>query len=864
MRRVILLFVAVLLASVGWSQSTSSSQQINIKYKNGNSVQIDANDIDYIEFNEVRNNPDTPTQPDIPVNPNGDMADRYLTFVAQESGTFRFNGTTNANTVQYSLDSGVTWKSLARNTDSPTVKSGNKIMWKGTLTPSTKTSYGIGKFSSTGRFTVEGNAHSLLWGDDFQEHTDLKGKNYAFHNLFKDCTGLTSAENLSLPATTLAKYCYYWMFEGCTSLTTAPSLPATTLAQDCYGFMFYCCTSLTTTPKLPATTLASSCYISMFEGCRSLTTAPVLPATTLASSCYRTMFAYCTSLTTAPSLPATTLAQDCYYCMFNFCTSLTTAPKLPATTMERSCYSSMFSNCTSLITAPELPAITLEHQCYEYMFYGCTSLITAPELPATALQANCYSYMFYGCTSLTTAPELPATTLEQECYCNMFNGCSSLNYIKCLATDISAWGCTTSWVNDVASSGTFVKNSSTDWKTKTGSSGIPYHWTVQNMQSTITYTLTITATGDGYVSYNDISVKNDTKSFSIEEGATAVVKFHPGEGYQIKSATMNGRQIADLSSMSFTIDIMDEDVTIAVEYEPINTINNNNDNDTSSNYLTFVAEESGTFKFYGYGSVKYSLDNGTTWNTLASGKDTPTVAAGNRIMWKAGLRPRGIQEDTDYGHGIGFFSSSGKFSAEGNIMSLLCNDNFADFTNLYGYDYAFNILFFNCTGLTSAENLILPATTLASYCYSNMFQGCTSLTTAPSLPATTLANNCYEYMFKGCVSLGTVPGDLLPATTLAERCYWGMFYGCRILWGPPRLPAPTLVKGCYGYMFYNTDILDFIICLATDISAENCTYDWLNGNGAVRGDFYKAPGMNDWTRSPSGIPGSWTIHDYTQ
>ena len=753
MRRVILLFVAVLLASVGWSQSTSSSQQINIKYKNGNSVQIDANDIDYIEFNEVRNNPDTPTQPDIPVNPNGDMADRYLTFVAQESGTFRFNGTTNANTVQYSLDSGVTWKSLARNTDSPTVKSGNKIMWKGTLTPSTKTSYGIGKFSSTGRFTVEGNAHSLLWGDDFQEHTDLKGKNYAFHNLFKDCTGLTSAENLSLPATTLAKYCYYWMFEGCTSLTTAPSLPATTLAQHCYSFMFYCCTSLTTTPKLPATTLASSCYNSMFEGCRSLTTAPVLPATTLASSCYLSMFAYCTSLTTAPSLPATTLAQDCYYCMFNFCTSLTTAPKLPATTMERSCYSDMFSGCTSLVTAPELPAITLEYQCYEHMFDGCTSLITAPELPATALQANCYSYMFQGCTSLTTAPELPATTLEKDCYSNMFNGCSSLNYIKCLATDISAFRCTYSWVNDVASSGTFITAfGMSDWTT--GTSGIPRGWNAQD----------------------DTTPGND------------------------------------------------------------NDNNNSGIGDVADRYLTFVAEEDGTFRFYGYGSVKYSLNNGTTWNTLANGTDTPTVAAGNRIMWKAGLRPRGIQEDTDYGLGIGFFSSSGKFSAEGNIMSLLCNDNFADCTSLYGYDYAFNMLFFNCTGLTSAENLILPATTLASYCYSNMFQGCTSLTTAPELPATTLASYCYSSMFQGC----------------------------KILVIAPMLPAPILVDGCYSYMFYNTNLLCVIRCLATDISASNCTYDWVASNSAVWGDFYKAPGMSSWTRSSSGIPGSWTIHDYTQ
>ena len=42
----------------------------------------------------------------------------------------------------------------------------------------------------------------------------------------------------------LANSCYYSMFRGCTSLTTAPSLPATTLAGSCYDSMFYGCTSI--------------------------------------------------------------------------------------------------------------------------------------------------------------------------------------------------------------------------------------------------------------------------------------------------------------------------------------------------------------------------------------------------------------------------------------------------------------------------------------------------------------------------------------------------------------------------------------------------------------------------------------------
>lgn len=50
MRRIILLFAAVLLGSIGWSQT------LNIHYKNGQSVQFDAENIDYIEFTEKAEN----------------------------------------------------------------------------------------------------------------------------------------------------------------------------------------------------------------------------------------------------------------------------------------------------------------------------------------------------------------------------------------------------------------------------------------------------------------------------------------------------------------------------------------------------------------------------------------------------------------------------------------------------------------------------------------------------------------------------------------------------------------------------------------------------------------------------------------
>ena len=299
-----------------------------------------------------------------------DYSQEYLTFKALEDGTFKFT-----KAINYSTDGGTTWVALAANTATPTITSGNKIMWKAELTPSSSNPRGIGTFSSTGNFSVEGNPMSLLFGDNFIGQTDLTSKDYAFYGLFASCSNLISAKNLSLPATTLADYCYHFMFEGCISLTTAPELPATALAASCYG--------------------------------------------------------------------------------------------------------GMFQNCRSLTTAPELPATTLAEGCYTYMFYGCTGLTTAPSiLPATTLADYCYGYMFDSCTSLTTAPELPATTLAEGCYYGMFNGCTNLNYIKAMFTTTPSATYTEIWVNGVAATGTFVKNSAATWNV-TGVYGVPTGWTVQ-------------------------------------------------------------------------------------------------------------------------------------------------------------------------------------------------------------------------------------------------------------------------------------------------------------------------------------------------------------------------------------------------
>ncbi len=370
--------------------------------------------------------------------------DNYLTIEALEDG---LTASLSTNACEYCVDGNGNWKSLAADTVTESINMGQTLSFRGELTPALYK--GIGKFTISKKCNLKGNCMSMLFGNNAADNYSLSGKNYAFYQLFNSCSNIVTVSSNFLPATTLASYCYYYMFQSCSSLTTAP--------------------------KLPATVLADYCYSSMFQNCAGLTTAPELPAMTLANYCYRYMFNGCTALKISPELPATTLASYCYDYMFQNCINIT-APELPATTLASYCYRGMFMN-TNLITAPELPATTLAPYCYYSMFYGCSNLTTAPKLPATVLADYCYRAMFRYCKYLTRAPELPATTLASYCYYWMFYGCNSLNYIKMLATDISADNSLNGWVNDVASSGTFVKNAAMT-TLPTGTDGIPSGWTV--------------------------------------------------------------------------------------------------------------------------------------------------------------------------------------------------------------------------------------------------------------------------------------------------------------------------------------------------------------------------------------------------
>ena len=250
----------------------------------------------------------------------------------------------------------------------------------------------------------------------------------------------------------------------------------------------------------------------------------------------------------------------------------------------------------------------------------------------------------------------------------------------------------------------------------------------------------------------------------------------------------------------------------------------------AAQYLTIEALESGTFRINS-SAVDYSV-NGSAWQTKPSGQSTNlSLTQGDKVRFRAD------------GAGVvsgpaTFGSQTIKFNVYGNIESLEYGDDFAGKTEIRTETGAFSRLFNGASGLTSAENLILPATTLKPYCYGNnasndgMFRGCVSLIAAPALPATTLVDYCYCQMFYGCTSLETGP-DLL----FEKFASWS----------------------CYG-MFQNCTNLKSLKCLANNPSNNNCGW-WLGGI-STNGTLVKKPGYT-WETYPNQIyqyriPGTWS------
>ena len=225
-----------------------------------------------------------------------------------------------------------------------------------------------------------------------------------------------------------------------------------------------------------------------------------------------------------------------------------------------------------------------------------------------------------------------------------------------------------------------------------------------------------------------------------------------------------------------------------------------------------------------YAKLEFSK-NGADWLPC---RETITLNPGEYVSFKGLLTPTS-------GLGIGVSQITGPFNLSGNCFSIVCGDLYDNMINnslvsfVSNSPYCFYRLFYNLS-VTNVSKDFLPLPKVGNYMYQGMFQGCSSLVTAPELPATTLGTSCYNSMFGNCSSLVTAPE--LPATTLAGNCYTNMFRGC--------------------------SKLNYVKALFLTTPSTTYTSNWLNGV-ASSGTFVKNKNATWNVTGVSGIPAAWTV-----
>ncbi len=248
-------------------------------------------------------------------------------------------------------------------------------------------------------------------------------------------------------------------------------------------------------------------------------------------------------------------------------------------------------------------------------------------------------------------------------------------------------------------------------------------------------------------------------------------------------------------------------------------------------------------------TIEYKVEN-NDWASSNVTSISIRANAGERVWFRG--------HNNSYS-GVIFRNTSGSFYLYGNLMSLIYGDDFEDKKELTGEE-TFYKLFFDNSGIYNhpTKDIELPASTLTTSCYRNMFYKCPNLTRAPKLPAKILTEACYASMFAYCTSIKEFPemaatdmaymsctwmmmgsgieeAPELPAMNLAQSCYEFMFMECPNLKNAMSvLPATELAPNCYTGMFQRADKLENAPQLpATDLTY-SCYSHMFNGCKALK------------------------------
>ena len=535
--------------------------------------------------------------------------------------------------------------------------------------------------------------------------------------------------------------------------------------------------------------------------------------------------------------PKTVLANNAFKNAFNGATWIDIPSgrplKLPAKELGEYCYYQMFRGCTSLTRPPELQtALDADVPRYAYtsMFYGCTSLVSAPNLQdGHSVGSSGYEAMFSGCTSLLNVPATIAGTSGTNACKNMFYRCRSLT-------------------NAPEPTSLIVGNN--------GYEQMFFECT------SLAQAPNLPATSLGTAAYKNMF-----------KGCTSLISAPAS----LPAGTLAANCYELMFKGCLTLSIVPATLPATASAESCYA--NMFEGCISLNHapkikLEDIGISSCSKMFFGCTSLVTAegLENAETVD--ANGCYQMFYNCGELTTTTSVLRPLSISEQAYYQ----MYYGCAKITEAPDIKATSVGLN-SCYQMFYGCrrlrkmheeengpapalsigtvaDCALKGMFQGCSSLSSAP-AFTGMTTVGEEGCMDMFNGCTNLTKAPELPATSLSTSAYKQMF--CDS-GITAVPALLATTLAESCYESMFQNCHYLEGPAVLPAESLADYCYKNMFNGASILNSLVCLATtNISTVNCE-TWLEGVAAT-GTFVRPDGVSWTLDDASGIPEGWTVQD---
>lgn len=860
----------------------------------------------------------------------------YLGFTATEGNTtvrlIKEGNPYNAS-VQYRINNAASWTDYTYG-NNINLKQGDKVEFKAKTTNS--------QFSKSYSYTYA--HHSGFLGLTLNDES-LDGDFYyfSFSNYVEGSGNVTSLLN-PVGTDVVPANAFVGLFKGCDKLLSAPSLPSKTLGTGCYAGMFYECTSLQSAPELPATTLKDGCYAYMFAGCEKLQSIKVgftAWNTNATKDWVRTTYdcallgdkhqiRHHFSSTGGTFYKESTLsfvsgdsniptgwilATDKDYLLFTWNSAIANADiweqlsnlitsifggstskdisvtlklnqsdelkKLNTGDINGIIYNKFFENRPlqySFSGAPETSAWTdwdykngatiklkygqscyirsknanpdvekLKNSADVYVYFSITpsndavsslkdftdGIICVTGNIMSLLDKNCtcnevpeYGFynLFKGADCIFNAPTLPATDLNPHCYESMFEGCTKLN----AAPNLPA---TTEQIEEAVAEGCYNNMFK-------GCSKIDYikvgfnKWIFDNLNTTNS---TFQITSDWV---NGVTTSGGT--FRCPDGLNLE--------YSDSRIPTSWRGSSNVGPVDEKKDWLCFELTSNFGTVKLDRSSAELNNLTDKLQYSFTGTE-GSWKNY-------------TWADKKGQQIDLNAKEGyHRVYFRSTVTDnsgRCSENNALSGPNAKFyqFAFSGNFNASGNIMSLLRKD-----CKRYSVgDYEFFNLFSGCRSLKTAPSL--PATILGISCYERMFQDCAFLAAPPALPAENLNDACYKWMFLRCTTMTYAPD--LPAMVLKPSCYYQMFGNCENITSAPVLPATNLVNKCYERMFLNCKNLSFISVYFLNWDNAN-TIEWVKGVSTT-GDFYcpdVLPEEFGENRIPYDNNNKWRVHDNT-